>query len=84
MVRPGPARGPGRAGPENPGPRALRAETGRIGPNDFLFKIFLCIVRWPLGSKTEIIYCCNLCNVYEKHGRSYIEPREARASPNFK
>ena len=58
MVRLGPARGPGgpgRAGPENPGPRALRAETGRIGPNGFLFKIPLCIVRWPLGSKKGML-----------------------------
>ena len=60
MVRPGPARGPGRTGPEDPGPRALRAETGRNGFNDFLCKIPLCIMRWPLGSNKGIMYCCNL------------------------
>ena len=65
MVRPGPARGPGRAGPgrarpENPGPRALRAETGRNGFNDFLVMIHLCIVRLPLGSNKGIMYVCNL------------------------
>ena len=43
-----------------PGPRALRAETGRTGFNDFLFKIPLCIVRWPLGSNKGIMYVCNL------------------------
>ena len=32
------ARGPGRAGPELPGPRA---ETGRNGPKDFSFKCYI-------------------------------------------
>ena len=54
-TRPGPRAGPGRAGPEDPGPRALRAETGRNGFNDFLFKIPLWIVRWPLGSNKGIM-----------------------------
>ena len=69
MAKLGLARGPkrpDRAGPENPGPRALRAlralraETGQNGPNDFLFKISLCVLRWPLGSNKGIMYCCNL------------------------
>ena len=60
MVRLGPARGPKLAGPENPGPRTLQVEMSRNGPNDFLFKIPLCIVRWPLGSNKGIMYCCNL------------------------
>ena len=47
-------RGPGRAGPENPGPRALRAETGLM---IFLFKSPLCIMRWPLGSNMGITVC---------------------------
>ena len=38
MVRLGPARGPKRAGPENPGPRALRAETGLM----IFYLRFLC------------------------------------------
>ena len=58
----GPARGPkradtGRAGPENPGPRAF---TDRNGPNDFLFKIPLFIVRLALGSNKGIMNCYNL------------------------
>ena len=62
MANLGPARGPkradtGRAGPENPGPRAF---TGQNWPNDFLFKIPLFIVRWALGSNKWIMYCCNL------------------------
>ena len=36
-----------RDGKSRPGPRA---KTGRHGPNDFLFKISLFIVRWTLGS----------------------------------
>ena len=66
MVRPGPTRGPGRAGPEGPGPRALRAETGRNGFNDFLFKIFLYIVRWLLGSHKEIMYVLCIEQMYMK------------------
>ena len=65
MVKLGPARGPKRAGPENPGPRALRAETGLM---IFLFKIPVCIVRWPLRSNNGIMYCYNLlmCCVLNK------------------
>ena len=59
-TRPGPRVGPGRAGPEDPGPRGLRAETGINEFNDFLYKIPLCIVRWPLCSNKGIMYCCNL------------------------
>ena len=51
MVNLGPALGPkradtGRAGPENPGPRAF---TDRNGPNDFFILKFLCSLcagRW--------------------------------------
>ena len=65
MANLGPARGPkradaGRAGPENPGPRAF---TGRNGPNDFLFKIPLFIVRWALGRNKGIMNSCK-CVVY--------------------
>ena len=54
------ARGLGRpwAGPENPGPRALRAKTGLMNSNDFLFKGPLCIVRWQLGSKLVTTELC--------------------------
>ena len=38
-----------------------RAYTGRHGPNDYLFKIPLFIVRWAVGSNKGILYCCNLC-----------------------
>ena len=62
MGRPGPARGPKRAGPENPGPRALRAETGRNGPNDFLFKIPLCAGRWVVTMELCIVVLVT-CNV---------------------
>ena len=57
MARLGPARGPGLKiqARGHYGPK--RAENG---PNDFLFKIPLCIVRWPLGSNKGIMYCCNL------------------------
>ena len=62
MANLGPARGPkqadtGRGGPENPGPRAFK---GRNGPNDFLFKIHLFIVRSALGSNKGIMNCYNL------------------------
>ena len=62
MANLGPASGPkrvdtGRAGPENPGPRAF---TCRNGPNDFLFKIPMFIMLWALGSNKGIMYCCNL------------------------
>ena len=66
MANLGPARGlkraysvqgSGWAGPENPG---LRAFTGRNGPNDFLFKIPLFIVRWAMGSYKGIMNCYNL------------------------
>ena len=41
-----------RDGKSRSGPRAY---TGRNGPNDFLFKINLFIVRWALGSNKGII-----------------------------
>ena len=58
MAKLGPARGPKRAGP---GPKIQAL--GPYGPkraNDFLFKIPLCIVRWPLDSNKGIMYSCNL------------------------
>ena len=57
MAKLGPARGPKRAGP---GPGLKIQARGPYGPNDFLFKIPLCIVRWPLGNNKGIMYCCNL------------------------
>ena len=60
-----PARGPKRAGP-CPGlkiqPPGL---TGRNWPNDFLFKIPLCIVSWPwvVTRKLYIVVTCK-CVVY--------------------
>ena len=63
MAKLGPARGPKRAGPgraglgpENPGPRALRAETGLM----IFYLRFLCALCWPLGSNKGIMYCCYL------------------------
>ena len=63
MAKLGPARGPKRAGP-GPGLK-IAGLTGRNGPNDFLFKIPLCIVRWPLVVTREfcIVVTCK-CAVY--------------------
>ena len=51
VIRDGNGPGRPRAGPENPGRRALLVETGLMNSNDFSFKSPLCIVPWPLGSK---------------------------------
>ena len=55
VIRDGNGPGRPRAGPENPGPRTLRAETGLMNSNDFSFKSPLCIVLWPLGSNMGIM-----------------------------
>ena len=62
MVRPGPARWPGRAGPEDPGPRALRAETGLM----MFYLRFLCALcagRWVITRDLCIVVTCK-CVVY--------------------
>ena len=56
VIRDGNGPGRPRAGPDNPGQRALRAETGLMNCNDFSFKSPLCIVRWPLGSNKGITF----------------------------
>ena len=68
MVRPGPARGPGRAGPEDPGPRALRAETDLM----IFYLRFLCALcagRWVVTRELYIVVTCKcvVCwaNVHE-------------------
>ena len=64
MAKLGPARGPERAGPENPGPRALRAETGLM----IFYLRFLCAScagRWVVTRKLCIVVTCKLkCVVY--------------------
>ena len=48
------ARGPGRAGPGLPGPRA---ETGRNGPKDFHLSVALCIVHGQVITRTVVQNC---------------------------
>ena len=62
MANLGPARGPKRAGPENPGPRALRAETGLM----IFYLRFLCSLCAGLLVVTRelcIVLTCK-CVVY--------------------
>ena len=64
MAKLGPARGPKRAGPgraglgpENPGPRALRAETGLM----IFYLRFLCALcagRWVITRELCIVVTC--------------------------
>ena len=61
MAKLGPARGPKRAGPgpENPGPRTLRAETGLM----IFYLRFLCALcagRWVITRKLCIVVTYNL------------------------
>ena len=53
------ARGPSRAGPENPGPRALRAETGLM---NFHLRVLcaLCAGRWVVTRELCIVVTCKL------------------------
>ena len=59
------AHGPGRAGSENPGPLALRAETGLM---IFYLRFFcaLCAGRWVVTRKLCIVVTCKCVCVLNK------------------